>query len=123
MVRCRSVSALAFSAAFAVLADRLTFYDILLFATPLALSKNLDASIINEGFSALNFQVRRGLWHRARMLASFLRPRPYSHASTIQLGWCYRGSARIAVGVLQLLTNEIEADVSVTVFESARLRT
>ena len=57
MVRCRfHLARLRFSAAFAVLADRLTFYDILLFATPLALSKNLDASIINKGFSAPNFQ-------------------------------------------------------------------
>jgi len=55
---------------FALLADCLTFHDVLLFATPLTLSQNLDASIIDDGFGAINFDVWRGLGHSARMLAA-----------------------------------------------------
>jgi len=40
---------------FTLLAHRLTFRDIFLFAASLALSQNLDASVINDGFCALNF--------------------------------------------------------------------
>ena len=52
-------------------------------------SHSVSTLIVNDDFSALNFQVGRGLWHSSRMLASFLQPRVCSHASTIQVGWCY----------------------------------
>ena len=58
-----SFSALAFGRP--TLADRLTIHDVLLFAAPLTLSQNLDASIVNDGLGALNFQAGRGLWHSA----------------------------------------------------------
>jgi len=55
---------------FALLADRLTFHDVLLFAASLTLIQNLNASIIDDGFGAINFDVWRGLGHSARMLAA-----------------------------------------------------
>jgi hypothetical protein len=52
-----SFSALALRARFALLADRLAFQDVLFYSASLTLSQNLDASIVNDGFSALDFQV------------------------------------------------------------------
>jgi hypothetical protein len=56
----------------ALITDRLTFHEVLLFPASLTLSQNLDAGIINDGFCALDFQVGRGLWHDARILARLL---------------------------------------------------
>jgi hypothetical protein len=44
---------------------RSTFHDVPIFATRHALSKNLAASVVNEGFGAFNFYMGRGLWHSA----------------------------------------------------------
>jgi len=45
----------------ALIADRLTFHDVLLFATSLTLAENFDASIVKDGFGALNFRWGGGL--------------------------------------------------------------
>ena len=40
-----------------LITDLLTFHDVFLFATSITLGENFDASVVNEGFGALNFQV------------------------------------------------------------------
>jgi hypothetical protein len=47
---------------------RSTFHDVPIFAARRALSENLAACIINDGFGAFNFYMGRGLWHGANTM-------------------------------------------------------
>jgi hypothetical protein len=58
---CRNRILLSSALRLAFIADGLTFHNVPIFAARFTLSQNFAASIINEGFGTLNFDVGRGL--------------------------------------------------------------